>query len=271
MSQSVNVLFVGDIVGTPGMMITENLLRTFIEKYKIDFVIANGENAFDGKSISEDQIKTLYGLGVDVITSGNHIWERHHIYKILANDPKLLRPANYPQGNSGRGFGVYDLGGKGKIAVANLQGRTYMFDIDCPFKTADWILSKIEQETKVIILDMHAEATAEKMAIAWYLDGKVSAVIGTLTHVQTADARILPLGTSFITDVGMTGPHESVVGLKKEIALRRFMYATPHKYETAKDDLHFSAVILSIETETGKTLSIESLFYPEFPRHGNDH
>lgn len=270
MSSFVHVLFVGDIVGTPGMDITERFLKSFIDKYKIEFVIVNGENALDGKSISEAQINRLYELGVHVITSGNHIWERHHIHKLLASDSKLLRPANYPQGNSGRGYGIYDLGAKGKIAVANLQGRTYMFDIDCPFKTADWVLSKVQQEAKVIIVDMHAEATAEKIAMGWYLDGKVSAVIGTHTHVQTSDARIFPGGTAFITDVGMTGPHESVVGLKKEIALRRFMYQTPFKYETAHNDLHLSAIYLQINVLTGKTQIIEPIFFPEFSRNGSE-
>ncbi len=271
MSQNLRVLFVGDIVGTPGMNITESFLKSFIDKYKVDFVIANGENAMDGKSISEAQMQLLYSLGVQVITTGNHIWERHHIYKLLGSDSRLLRPANYPQGNSGRGYGVYDLGAKGKVCVANLQGRTYMFDIDCPFRAADWILSRVGDETRTIIVDMHAEATAEKIAMAWYLDGKVSAVIGTHTHVQTADARIFPDGTAFITDVGMTGPHESVVGLKNEIALRRFTLASPHKYETATNDVHFSAVFLSIDIASGKTNAIEPIFYPEFIRNGNTH
>lgn len=271
MSTSINVLFVGDIVGSTGMEITSTFLKSFIDKYKIDFVIANGENAQEGKSISETQLKRLYELGVHVITSGNHIWERSHIYKLLSNDEKLLRPANYPQGNVGRGYGIYDLGAKGKIAVANLQGRTFLFDIDCPFKTADWVLTKVSQETKLIIVDMHAEATAEKMAMGWYLDGKVSAVIGTHTHVQTADARILPKGTAYITDVGMTGPHDSVVGLKKEIALRRFMLQTPHKYEAADSDIHFSGVVISIDIITGKANKIETIFYPEFNRDGNNH
>ena len=271
MASNINILFIGDIVGNAGMEVTASFIKSFIDKFKIDFVIANGENACEGKSISEAQLNRLFELGVHTVTSGNHIWERHHIYKLLATEPRLLRPANYPQGNAGRGFGIYDIGTKGKIAVANLQGRTYMFDIDCPFKTADWILTRIAPETKNIIIDMHAEATAEKIAMGWYLDGKVSAVIGTHTHVQTADARILPEGTAYITDVGMSGPHHSVVGMKKEIAIRRFMLQTPHKYEAADGDVHFTAVKISVEGDTGKARNIETIFYPEFIRDGNNH
>lgn len=271
MPTTINVLFIGDIVGTPGITIATSLLRSFIDTHRIDFVIANGENAMDGKSISEQQLKLLFDAGVNAITSGNHIWERHHIYKFLSSEPRLLRPANYPQGNVGRGYGIYDLGPKGKIAVLNLQGRTFLFDIDCPFRTADFFLQKIQTETAAIIVDMHAEASAEKIAMAWHLTGKVSAVIGTHTHVQTSDARILPPGTAYITDVGMTGPHDSVVGMRKDIAIKRFILQTPHKYEPAQEDVHFSAVVLTIDVESGNATRIETIFYPEFPKDGNDH
>ncbi len=268
---SIRILFVGDIVGNAGMDFTAMVLKSFIDKHAADFVIANGENAMEGKSISEAQLQRLYALGVHCVTSGNHIWERHHIYKILASDSRLLRPANYPPGSAGRGFCTYDLGALGKIAVANLQGRTYMFDIDCPFRCADWILSKLAGETKCIVVDMHAEATAEKIAMGWYLDGKVSAVLGTHTHVQTSDARILPQGTAYVTDVGMTGPFDSVVGLRKEIAIKRFLQQTPFKYESAGEDVHFSAVALTIDAVTGRAEKIETIFYPEFTHDGNAH
>jgi 2',3'-cyclic-nucleotide 2'-phosphodiesterase len=267
MSSSIHILFIGDIVGNVGMDAVAAFLPTFSKKYGIDFIIANGENAMDGKSISEAQLKRLFELGVHVVTSGNHIWDRWHIQKLLSEEPRLLRPANYPRDNAGRGYAIVEAGGKGPVGVLNLQGRTFMSPIDCPFKTADWAVSKIAEETPVIILDMHAEATAEKLAMGWHLDGRVSAVIGTHTHVQTADARILPQGTAYISDVGMTGPYDSVLGMRKEVALRRFIRQTPNKFEVAESDVHFSAIFLDVNSQTGKALHIESIFFPEMQRH----
>lgn len=266
---SIKILFIGDIVGSSGLDALGLFLPSLIKRYEADFTIANGENAMEGKSISEHQVRQLFDLGVQVITSGNHIWEKWHIHKLLNTEPNLLRPANYPKENAGRGSVIYDAGTKGKVGVLNVQGRTFMSMIDCPFRTADWIVPKLAEETPIIIVDMHAEATAEKIALAWHLDGKVSAVIGTHTHIQTADARVFPGGTAFITDTGMTGPYDSVVGMKKDIAIRRFTRQTPFKFEMAQDDVHIAGVVLNIDQENGKAVSIESFMYPEFVRHAN--
>jgi 2',3'-cyclic-nucleotide 2'-phosphodiesterase len=269
--QLLRILFIGDIVGTPGMNAVRLFLPSLLQKHTVDFVIANGENAMDGKSISEQQYKDLRELGVHVVTSGNHIWEKWHIQKLLGGEPNLLRPLNYPRENVGRGFCIVDLGTAGSVAVLNLQGRTFMNDIDCPFKTADWAVEKLREQTKIIIVDMHAEATAEKIAMGWHLDGRVSALVGTHTHIQTADARILPQGTAYLTDVGMTGPYDSVVGMRKDIALRRFIRQTPHKFEMATDDVHLSAVLLHIDALTGKAHSITPMILPEFNRNADEH
>ncbi len=268
--QAIRVLFIGDIVGTPGLNAVRLFLPSLIQKHDVSCVIANGENAMDGKSISEQQYRELQELGVHVVTSGNHIWEKWHIQKLLSAEQNLLRPVNYPRENAGRGFTVVDLGASGKIGVLNLQGRTFMSDIDCPFKTADWAVEKLKEQTKVIVVDMHAEATAEKIAMGWHLDGRVSAVLGTHTHIQTADARILPEGTAYVTDVGMTGPYDSVVGMRKDVALRRFIRQTPHKFEMASDDVHLSAVLLEIDVLTGKSITITPMTLPEFNRNANE-
>lgn len=263
-SKLINILFIGDIVGTPGLDLTESLLKNYIQKYDIDFCIVNGENLVDGKGIDEKTTAKVFSLGVHVITGGNHLWDNWHSRKLLAINKNVLRPLNYPPENAGNGFVVYDLGDKGKVGVLNLQGRVYMQPIDCPFKKADWAVSKIQEQTKVIFIDMHAEATAEKIAIGWYLDGRVTAIVGTHTHIQTADARILPRGTAYITDVGMTGPYDSVIGMKKEIALRRFLHQTPYKFEMASHDVRLCGVYLQADVETGKALKFESFVYPKF-------
>jgi 2',3'-cyclic-nucleotide 2'-phosphodiesterase len=264
MNDKVNILFIGDIVGITGLELTIRLLKTFQERYKIDFTIANVENVTDGKSISEQDANTLFHYGVDVMTGGNHLWDKMQIKQLLAKEKRLLRPMNYPRENVGYGFLVTEPKKDKKIAVLSLQGRIFMHPIDCPFKVADWVLGKIGDETKIVIIDIHAEATAEKLALAYYLDGRVSAVLGTHTHVQTADARILPKGTAFISDVGMTGPYDSVVGMKKEIAIKRFVSQTPFKYEVASDDAKLCAVFVSIDPLTGKAVKIEPIIFPEF-------
>ncbi len=270
MPTTINILFIGDLVGNAGVDAAAMFLPSFKEKYKVDVLIVNGENAMDGKSISAAQLNRLFDLGVHVVTTGNHVWERWHIRKLLDGNPNLLRPANYPKENAGRGYTLIDTGVAGKVGVVNLQGRVFMFDIDCPFKAADRIVAKLRDEARIIFVDMHAEATAEKIAMGWYLDGRVSAVVGTHTHVQTADARILPGGTGYITDVGMTGPYDSVVGMRKDIAIKRFIMQTPHKYEIANNDVHMCGVFLKVEAATGKTIHIESFVYPEFNAHGEN-
>jgi len=259
-----NILFIGDIVGQPGLDLTATLIKSYFQKYNVDFCIANGENLSDGKGINEELAKRVFDLGVHVITGGNHTWDDWKARKILNANRNVLRPLNYPRENAGNGFVVYDLGEKGKIGVINLQGRVYLQPIDDPFKTADWALSKIQEETKVVFIDMHAEATAEKVALAWYLDGRASVIVGTHTHIPTSDARILPRGTAYITDVGMTGPYDSVIGMKKEIAIRRFLHSTPYKYEMAQHDVRFCGVYAQVEAETGKAVKFESFVYPQF-------
>ncbi len=260
----VNILFIGDIVGKPGLDLVETLIKSYLQKYEVDLCIANGENLVEGKGIDEDSSRKLFNLGVHVITGGNHLWDNWHSRKLLAANRNVLRPLNYPAENPGNGFVIYDVPDKGKVGVLNLQGRVYMQSIDCPFKKADWAVSKIQEQTKLVFIDMHAEATAEKIALGWYLDGRITALVGTHTHVQTADARILPRGTAYITDVGMTGPYDSVIGLKKEIAIRRFLHQTPYKYEMATLDVRLAGVALKADAETGKAVKFESFVYPAF-------
>lgn len=265
---TINILFIGDIVGKPGMEMVQTWLPGIKNKYRADFIIANGENSSDGKGCTEKEGKVLFDLGVDVITGGNHTWDKHQSQDYLKANQKVLRPLNYPRGTYGNGFVIAD-SKKGKVGVLNLQGRAFMAPIDCPFRGAEWALPKITQETKIIIVDFHAEATAEKQSLAFFLDGKVTAIIGTHTHVQTADERILKNGTAYITDSGMTGPYESVIGMKSEAALNRFLFQTPQKYQTADSELHFSGLFIKADTETGKALEIERILIPEFQKNSN--
>src|ERR1051325_3760103 len=259
-----NMLFIGDIFGKPGLDLVESLLKSYVQKYSIDFCIANGENLVEGKGINEEGAAKVFSLGVHVITGGNHLWDNWGARKVLAANRNVLRPLNYPPENPGNGFIVYDLGEKGKVGVLNLQGRVFMQPLDCPFRKADWAVGKMQEQTKVIVLDMHAEATAEKVALGWHLDGRITALLGTHTHIQTADARILPRGTAYLTDVGMTGPYDSVIGLKKEIAIKRCLHQTPYKYELASHDVQVNGVSVQADSETGKALKIESFVYPAF-------
>ncbi|MFQ5865106.1 MAG: TIGR00282 family metallophosphoesterase [bacterium] len=261
-SKEIKVLFVADIVGKPGLEIASKLIPGLKDKYKIDFCIANGENGCDGKGLSEKIARNYFSLGIDVITSGNHIWDNRDIFDLLKNNGRILRPLNYPDGNYGIGSVVVDIKEGTKIGVINLQGRTFMFSIDCPFRKGLEAVRKMKKQTNLIIVDFHAEATAEKMAMGWYLDGKVSAVIGTHTHVPTADERILPEGTAYITDVGMTGPFDSVIGLRKELALRRFLHQTPVRYKPADENLKFCGAVITIEPVSGKATQIERLNLP---------
>lgn len=265
---TINILFIGDIIGEPGLNIVQMYLPSLKKKYNADVVIANGENASEGKGCTEKEAKILFDLGVNVITGGNHTWDKHQSQEYLKKDSRSLRPYNYPKGTHGNGYYIFD-SGMGKVAVLNLQGRAYMAPIDCPFRAAESVLAKLKQETKVIFVDFHAEATAEKIALAYFLDGKVSAVVGTHTHVQTADERIFPNGTGFITDCGMTGPYESVIGMKIDAAVNRFLYQTPQKYQTATENVHLSGMFFKIDSSTGKTVEIERIFLPEFDKKSN--
>jgi len=264
LNNKLSVLFIGDIVGEPGMNCVKELIPGLIQKYKAEFVVINGENADKGKGLTEKEVGELFEIGAHIITTGNHIWDNWKSKPILASNPKVIRPLNYPPGNVGLGYTFHTLEDETQICVLQLQGRTYMQTIDCPFRAADFALKAIQEKTKNIIVDFHADATAEKIAMGWHLDGRVSAIIGTHTHVQTADACILPNGTAYITDVGMTGPYNSVVGLKKEIALKRLIHQIPYKYEMGEGDARIAGVNVIIDITTGQALKIESFVQPEF-------
>jgi metallophosphoesterase (TIGR00282 family) len=261
----INILFIGDIVGKPGLDMVEMWLPSLQKKYRADITIANGENAAEGKGCTEVEGKRLLDLGVSVITGGNHTWDKHQSQDYLKNQPRALRPQNYPKGTYGRGNYIAETK-KGKVGVLNLQGRSFMPAIDCPFRTSEWILKRMREETKVIFVDFHAEATAEKLALANFLDGKISVLVGTHTHIQTADERIFNKGTGYITDVGMTGPYDSIIGMKTEAALNRFLYQTPQKYQAATGQVHLCGLFAKIDSETGRTLEIERILLPEFER-----
>lgn len=247
------ILMIGDVIGKPGREAVRALLPDLRRAQSIDFVICNGENTAGGFGITADTASELLESGVDVLTSGNHIWDKKEIYPYLDEELPLIRPANYPDA-PGRGYLR-----QGGVTVVNLLGRVFMAPLDCPFRTADALLERLEKEgaSKVIIVDFHAEATSEKQAMGWYLDGRVSAVLGTHTHVGTVDARILPQGTAYLTDVGMTGPMESVIGSDIEAVLARFMTSMPQRLEVASGPCVLNAVLVDVDEETGNASSIE--------------
>jgi hypothetical protein len=253
------IFFMGDIVGNPGRMAIRELLPELIARKKIDFVIANCENGAAGFGVTQKVADELFRYHIDVLTSGNHIWNKKEIVDFIGSYEKLLRPANYPSSTPGAGSVLVPLKTGECIGVLNLAGRIFMQPIDCPFVTAKNKVAELREKTNVIIVDMHAEATSEKRALGWYLDGEVSAVLGTHTHVQTADEEILPQGTAYISDVGMTGPFDSVIGIKKEIVIERFLTQMPNKFDLAKDDIRMQGVIITIDAESGKAKSIERI------------
>lgn len=260
-NKKINVLFIADIIGKPGLIIVKRVVKQLREQHQVEFCIANGENGSAGKGLTASIAQEYFENGIDVITSGNHIFEKYGVHKLLNTNNKIIRPLNYPFGVSGNGSFIATILSNIKIGVINIQGRTFMFPIDCPFRTVKDEINKIRQVTPIIIVDFHAEATAEKMAMGWYLNGRVSAVIGTHTHIQTADETILDRGTAYITDVGMTGPYNSVIGMKKEIAIKRFIQQLPERYQPADSDLRFAGVVISIDVESGKAESIKRLLF----------
>lgn len=251
-----NILFVGDIFASPGRRIVADHLQDIKATNNIDIAIANAENSAGGFGVTPSISEELLAMGFDALTSGNHIWDKKEIYDYLSRQPKLLRPANYPGDSPGRGVVVVSSRAGVPCAVVNLQGRTYMPDTDCPFRKADQILAELDPTVKVRFVDFHAEVTSEKMAMGWYLDGRVSAMVGTHTHLPTADTRILPGGTGYQTDVGMTGPYDSVIGVRKELILQRFLTALPIRMEAAKGSPELHSVILEVDEVTGKAISM---------------
>jgi metallophosphoesterase (TIGR00282 family) len=255
-------LFLGDIIGRPGRRALKKFLPVLREKYNPSLIVANGENAAGGIGITPDICRQLLAQ-VDVLTSGNHIWDKKDAVDYLDQEPRLLRPANYPSPNPGKGIYAFEAKEGFHVAVLNLQGRVFMEPIDCPFRAADRELKSLEDRNPIMLVDFHAEATSEKQAMGWYLDGRVAAVVGTHTHVPTADEKILARGTAFITDVGMVGGYESVIGLKKEQAIQRFLTSRPQRFEPGKLGLMFSSVYVEVDTNTRKAVSIQRLMFVE--------
>lgn len=250
------ILFVGDIVGRAGRLALEARLNRLVDIHNVDLVVVNGENAAAGFGLTLDVARELFELGVDVITSGNHIWDKKEILPYLDAQPCLLRPANYPGGAPGRGAGVFTTSAGIRVGVVNLEGRVFMSNLECPFRAADQLVAELRRQTPVILVDFHAEATSEKAALGCYLDGRVSAVVGTHTHVQTADERILPGGTAYITDAGMTGSRDAVIGIRKELAIERFLTLLPVRFEVAKKDPVLSGVLFEIDETTGRATGV---------------
>ncbi len=252
-----HILFIGDVTGSAGRKAIKELLPKLKKREGLDFVIANGENLAGGSGITPDIADEVFGCGVDLLTSGDHIWKRREIIERLESDMRILRPANYPLEAPGFGSSVIESYSGVKVGVINLIGRVFMAAVECPFRVAKEHIAKLAEKTKVIIVDVHAEATSEKVALGWYLDGLVSAIVGTHTHIQTADEKILPNGTAYITDVGMTGPYDSVIGRKKEQILSRFITQMPIRFEMAEGDIQLHGAVIDIDESTGKARAIK--------------
>jgi 2',3'-cyclic-nucleotide 2'-phosphodiesterase len=259
----VKILFVGDIIGSPGRRVLKQKLTGLVDRHQVDFTIVNVENAAGGFGITPEVMGELDGLPIDCYTSGNHIWDKKEGMALLDADPRILRPANYPDGNPGHGLYVGETAGGVRVAVMNLEGQVFMKALDSPFRLADKLLVGLPQDVKVVVVDFHAEATSEKVAMGFHLDGRVSAVLGTHTHVPTADDRILPKGTAFLTDVGMTGPYESIIGFQVDRVLHRFLMHTPSSFEVAKRDVRLAAVLLDVDEASGRARGIERMLLPE--------
>jgi metallophosphoesterase (TIGR00282 family) len=253
------ILFIADIIGKPGRLAVRELVPELVSEYRIDFVIANCENAAAGFGVTRDVVEELYNSHIHVLTSGNHVWDKKEITEFIDDYETLLRPVNYPAGTLGKGSVVIPDHSGIQVGVINLMGRVFMAPLDCPFRAVENEIEKLKRKTKIILVDIHAEATSEKEAIGWFLDGRVSAVIGTHTHVQTADERILPEGTAYISDAGMTGPFDSVIGMRKDIILEKFLTQVPSKFIVAKDDIRLQGVIVDIDEKTGKARDIKRI------------
>ena len=256
-----NILMIGDIVGRPGRKAVEAMIEKLIKNYQVNFVMANGENAAGGVGITKSVALDLFHMGIDVLTMGNHVWDKKEIFDFIDQETRIIRPLNYPGYPPGKGSGLFSVKNSiSKIAVINISGRVFMHDLDCPFRAVDEEINKLKKTTPIIIVDFHAEATSEKIAMGWYLDGKVTAVIGTHTHVQTADERILPERTAFITDVGMTGPCNSVIGVKKDLVIEKFLTQMPTRFSVANGDMILSAVVIETDANSGEATNIRRIF-----------
>lgn len=256
------ILFIGDIVGEPGRRVVRKLLPDLRARHELDWVIANSENAAGGSGITVNTAAEIYASGVDTITMGDHLWDQKEVTKLLENEPRFLRPLNYPEGTPGQGGAVFEVSGGRKIGVINLQGRSFMAPLENPFTVVEGTLKRIHEECSIVFVDFHAEATAEKIGMGRHLDGRVSAVVGTHTHVQTADEQIFPGGTAFLCDAGFTGPHESVIGRNIEPVLRRFVTQLPQRFAVAKERIFLQGALIEIDDATGKSVSIERVSEP---------
>jgi metallophosphoesterase (TIGR00282 family) len=255
-----NLLFIGDIVGRPGREIVRRGLGAIVSAHAIDLVIANGENAAAGFGITREIGDALFGYGIHVMTSGNHIWDKKEALDYIVRETRLLRPANYPAGAPGTGAALFRSTSGVAVGVVNVMGRVYLANIDDPFTTASREIARLKAEgAQVIFVDVHAEVTSEKIAMGWYLDGLATAVVGTHTHVQTADERVLPKGTAYLTDVGMTGPHDGVIGVEKGAVIAKFLQALPTRFETASGDPRLHAVVVTADPATGRATAIRRL------------
>ena len=258
-----NLLFIGDIVGEPGRRAVKLLLPGLREKYQLDFIVANGENSAGGSGITPRTAAEIFDAGVNVITSGDHLWDQKEVGELLANETRFLRPLNYPAGTPGRGAVVFQLPNLPPVAVLNAQGRTFMQQmLENPFILAREEVARLRQLTSIIFIDFHAEATSEKIAIARMLDGQVSAVVGTHTHVQTADEQIFPGGTAYLSDAGFTGPQESILGREIEPIIKRFLWNTPQRFEVAKKRIVLHGAVITIDAASGKALKIQRVAEP---------
>ncbi len=261
-ASSIKLLFVGDVIGRPGRRVLQRLLPSLRDRLALDYVVVNIENAAGGFGVTPAILDELDVLDIDCYTSGNHIWDKKEVLPLLEREPRLLRPANYPEGNPGTGVYVGETAAGVPVATLNLEGQVFMKNVDSPFRVADRLLAELPEEVKVVLVDFHGEATSEKQAMGLYLDGRVSAVFGTHTHVPTADERILPDGTAFITDVGMTGAYEGVIGFKAPKVLKRFALQRNIPFEVAKRDPRLAAAAVEIDVETGRASSLERLLLP---------
>ncbi len=256
------ILFIGDIVGKAGRQAIDRVLGKVIADHHIEFTVANGENAAGGMGITPSIAIEILDQGVDVLTSGNHIWAKKEIFPFLDEELRILRPANYPPKVPGKGSGIYPSRNGPQVGVLNLEGRVFMRHLDCPFRVGEREVELLRKETPIILVDFHAEATSEKMAMGWFLNGKVSALLGTHTHVQTSDERILDGGTAYISDVGMTGPIASVIGIRKEVALDRLLTQIPWKFDVATEEIELQGVVIEVDSKTGKSKNIQRVKFP---------
>jgi metallophosphoesterase (TIGR00282 family) len=257
------LLFVGDVIGKPGRKALHRLLPRLVDEHRADYVVVNVENAAGGFGVTPDVLEELEELPIHCMTSGNHIWDKKEALELLEREPRLLRPANYPEGNPGRGMHVGETSAGVAVATINLEGQVFLKNVDSPFKCAERLVAEAATRAQVIFVDFHAEATSEKQAMGVFLDGRVAAVVGTHTHVPTADERILPGGTAFLTDVGMTGPYEGIIGFRSDRVLQRFLLQTPATFEVAKRDVRLAAAVVDVDEGTGRARGIQRLLIPD--------